>query len=110
MEYGLDLNNAEINRGSPLPLYKQVAKILRKAIINCVNIKSDMPIPPERDLARIFKIQQPTIRQALGELVKEDLIYKIRGKGTFFLSFSTKSCLSTFFIKLLQSNKVADQF
>lgn len=41
------------------------------------------PIKSEHELAALFNISRHTVRQAIGELVKEGWLYRIQGKGTF---------------------------
>jgi GntR family transcriptional regulator len=67
---------------SPVPLYTQVREILRERILD----GSDKPhsqLPAESELSRIFGVSRITVRQALGDLQKEGVIFKIAGKGTF---------------------------
>jgi GntR family transcriptional regulator len=40
-------------------------------------------MPSESELGAMFKVSRITVRQALGDLQKEGLIFKIHGKGTF---------------------------
>ena len=83
--------DTNINKNSPLPLYKQVEKILRESIRNIGGDSEDAPIPAERDLAKAFNIQRLTVRRAIEQLVREGLLYKIRGKGTFIKKASAIS-------------------
>ncbi|MBI9019164.1 MAG: GntR family transcriptional regulator [Phycisphaerae bacterium] len=45
-------------------------------------------LPSENQLARAVGIARNTVRQALAELEKEGVIYKVRGSGTFFTETS----------------------
>src|SRR5690606_5757945 len=40
-------------------------------------------MPSENELGRAFGVSRITVRQALGDLQKEGLIFKIHGEGTF---------------------------
>lgn len=67
---------------SPVPLYAQVKHILRERI----NDGTYMPhaqLPAESELSRVFGVSRITVRQALSDLQKESMIFKIPGKGTF---------------------------
>lgn len=50
------------------------------------NIKVGDKIPTEAELARLFSVNRMTVRQALDELVKDEMIIRKRGKGTFLVS------------------------
>jgi GntR family transcriptional regulator len=71
----IDLNN-------PIPYYIQVEESLKQAI-EAEEWKPGDQIPGEPNLCNIYGVSRTVIRQALGELEHEALIYKLRGKGTF---------------------------
>ncbi len=66
---------------TPIPVYQQVANILRTRI---VGLDSDRParLPNEEQLARTHAVARGTIRQALQVLTEEGLIERARGRGT----------------------------
>jgi len=66
---------------TPLPVYQQVANILRSQI---VAQESDRPVrlPNEEQLAQTHGVARGTIRQALQVLRDEGLIEQARGRGT----------------------------
>ncbi|MCP1624952.1 GntR family transcriptional regulator [Pseudomonas nitroreducens] len=67
---------------SPVPLYSQLKEVLRTRILD----GSYPPLsrmPSEAELGKAFEVSRITVRQALGDLQKEGLIFKIHGKGTF---------------------------
>ena len=73
---------AELLPLSPVPLYSQLKEILRTRILD----GSYPPLsrmPSETELGKAFDVSRITVRQALGDLQKEGLIFKIHGKGTF---------------------------
>jgi GntR family transcriptional regulator len=67
---------------SPIPLYTQIRELLRERILNGV-YKSHAQMPSENEMVRTFGVSRITVRQALTDLQKEGLIFKIHGKGTF---------------------------
>lgn len=54
-------------------------------------------IPSERELTKIFNVSRTTIRQAVSYLEKDNLIYKIHGKGIFVSENIIKQELNTFY-------------
>lgn len=71
-----------VDRSSPLPAYFQVAQDLRRRIHEC-EWPTGARIAPEHDLARDYGVSRVTIRQALAELAKDDLLERKRGSGTY---------------------------
>jgi GntR family transcriptional regulator len=67
---------------SPVPLYTQIKDILRGRILDGTYTAHEQ-MPSETEMTRTFKVSRITIRQALGDLQKEGLIFRIHGKGTF---------------------------
>ena len=66
-----------------MPLYSKVADDLRQQILTGELFDR---IPPEITLASSFQVSVPTVKRALGILEGEDVIVRIRGKGTFVRS------------------------
>lgn len=67
---------------SPVPLYSQLKELLRTKILDG-SYPSHSQMPSESELGKIYKVSRITVRQALSDLQKEGLIFKIHGKGTF---------------------------
>lgn len=67
---------------SPVPLYSQLKELLRTRILDG-SYAPGSQLPSESELVRRLNVSRITVRQALGDLQKEGLIYKIHGKGTF---------------------------
>ena len=67
---------------SPVPLYSQLKELLRTKILDG-SYPSHSQMPSESELGDIYKVSRITVRQALSDLQKEGLIFKIHGKGTF---------------------------
>lgn len=67
---------------APVPLYNQLKELLRTQILDGT-YPPESRMPSESELGDIFQVSRITVRQALGDLQKEGLIFKIHGKGTF---------------------------
>ena len=70
----------EVN--SFVPLYQQLYDNIKKQIASGIYKPGDK-LPYEGDLCKEFNISRITVRNALNELVKEDILCKKRGKGTY---------------------------
>lgn len=71
-----------IQLGGPSPLYLQIAEILRSRILQHV-YRPNQQMPSESELMSAFDVSRITVRQALGNLQSEGLIFRIHGKGTY---------------------------
>lgn len=71
-----------IERQSPIPAYYQIAVHLRSRILGR-EWQSGERIPPEETLAIEYGVSRVTMRQALAELVKDGLLARHQGRGTF---------------------------
>lgn len=67
---------------SAKPLYEQLKEILKQKI-NGGEFKPGEALPGERQLMDAYGVSRVTVRQAIGELVNEGLVYRQHGKGTF---------------------------
>lgn len=70
------------NPSSPVPLYSQIRELLRSRITDG-EFGAEGKMPSENAMVRAFGVSRITVRQALNDLQKEGLIFKIHGKGTF---------------------------
>jgi GntR family transcriptional regulator len=71
-----------LNPESPLPLYHQLAHVLREGIRTGA-YRPGSRIPSETALARRFGIGRPTVRQATDLLVRRRCLERRRGSGTY---------------------------
>ena len=83
----------EIDRQTPIPLYFQVARILRKEIESGKYPPGDC-IPTEMELQERFSVSRATVRQAIGDLVHQGLLERRRSKGTVVSSSQWETKLS----------------
>ncbi len=79
---------------SSVPLHTQLRDVLRARILDG-EYPQDSQMPSESELGALFKVSRITVRQALGDLQKEGLIFKIHGKGTFVAKPKTFQNVST---------------
>jgi len=73
-----------LNPHSPVPLYRQLADLLRDKI-RSGEYPPGNRIPSEHQLARTYAIGRPTARQATDFLVRKRLLTRRRGSGTYVL-------------------------
>ncbi|WP_020558554.1 GntR family transcriptional regulator [Thiofilum flexile] len=73
-----------LNTRSPIPLYQQLAERIRQDVAASV-YAVDTKIPSEHELASYYGIGRPTVRQATDLLVREGLLQRRRGSGTYVL-------------------------
>ena len=66
----------------PLPKYYQIAQGLREQIASG-RLKPNDQIPTEEALCHQYKVSRGTVQQAIRELVRDGLIRRERGRGTF---------------------------
>ncbi len=71
-----------LNPQSPIPLYHQLADILMAAI-RSGDYLPGARIPSEPQLAKDYGIGRPTVRQAIDLLVRQRLVARRRGSGTY---------------------------
>lgn len=71
-----------INPRSSTPIYEQIQLGIKELIIRGA-LKNGDKMPSVRQLSSILTINPNTISKAYGELEKEGIIEKVRGKGTF---------------------------
>lgn len=65
---------------SPIPLHIQIKEFLRKEIGDRGYTEK---IPSEKELMEMFSVSRTTVREAVSSLVREGVLEKVHGKGTF---------------------------
>lgn len=71
-----------INKQSKIPIYYQLEELIKQEIVT-KGLKPHSPIPSEREYAEQYGISRMTVRQAINDLVNQDVLYRARGRGTF---------------------------
>lgn len=71
-----------VNKSSKTPIYQQLATSIRQAIADHILNHGDQ-LPTDDDICVQFGISNIVVKQAYSVLAKENLISRIRGKGTF---------------------------
>lgn len=80
----------EIDPEGPVPLYQQVAAVLRQKIADGI-LPPDRPIPSASRLIQEYGVARGTALRAIGLLVEEGLVYVVPGKGTYVRRTSGKT-------------------
>lgn len=75
------LNDAGLDRASPVPLYYQLAQRMEHAIHEG-QLSSGSHLDNEIELARQLGVSRPTVRRAIGFLADKGLLIRRRGIGT----------------------------
>lgn len=71
-----------LDRNNPKPLYQQLRDILIDAI-DSGKWGPNEKIPSENELSTTYGLSRMTVRSVLTDLVKEGLLYRVQGIGTF---------------------------
>lgn len=72
--------------------YEQIVEYYKKEITNG-NLKENDRLPTEEAIAQKFNVTRVTANKAIGVLQEENLVRKVKGKGTFVSRFRYKSNL-----------------
>lgn len=67
---------------SSVPMYTQIREIIRRRVLDGT-YPPHSQMPSESQMMEAFSVSRITVRQALGDLQKEGLIFKVPGKGSF---------------------------
>ena len=86
----------ELTEISPKPLYQQVRERLLLRLIDG-NWKAGDVIPSEIQLARELGVSQGTVRKALDEMVRDNILRRKQGRGTFVANSDDAEFVFQFF-------------
>lgn len=80
------------------PLYEQVQKLIRSRIL-AGEWRSREPLPGEVSLSQEFGVSIGTVRKAMDQLMRENLVVRERGRGTFVRQGADRRSGITFRLK-----------
>jgi GntR family transcriptional regulator len=83
----------QVDRNGRLPLYHQLYEILHERIL-LRNLRPGDRLPTEAELVATYGVSRITVRKVLDMLVKEGLIYRQAGRGTFVAHATLEQGLS----------------
>ncbi len=71
-----------IERETRLPFYEQLKQLILREIA-ADGLESGHLMPSEAEMCQRYGVSRTVVRQAVGELVNEGVLHRMRGKGTF---------------------------
>lgn len=71
-----------LKKNNPIPYYLQIAQIFRDKIVSG-ELLPNSRIPSEEEIAEMYSVSRMTARNAITQLVNEDLVYRKHGLGAF---------------------------
>lgn len=72
--------DAEIDHEGPVPVFRQMADILRTRI-DRGDWQPNRPIPSEAQLVQTYGIARETVRKAIRVLVDDGMVFVVHGRG-----------------------------
>ncbi len=75
--------SSTLDRNSWEPLYNQIAEQIRARVDN--ELAPGAKIPSENELINEYNVSRNTVRLAIDKLIKQGLVYRVKGKGTFII-------------------------
>ena len=82
MDEGFSLHlTGQVSKSSPTPLYYQLFSLLKARILDGT-LALGLRLPPEEQLADLFKVSRITAKRAMDDLAAEGLVERQRGRGT----------------------------
>lgn len=85
----LELEPSLVDVESPIPTYLQIEQDIRRQISES-NLKGEVRLPRETELADLYGISRMTLRNALARLEKTNFIRRVHGLGTLVNMQSSK--------------------
>ena len=78
----VELDQIAAVHAGPYKLYHSLGQVIRSKI-QSGEWPVEAPIPAERRLMQTFGVSRATVRQAIENLVKEGILHRVHGKGTY---------------------------
>jgi GntR family transcriptional regulator len=78
----ISIASGRLDIGSPTPLYLQLAELIRMQVGDGA-VQAGGALPSERELAQTIGISRVTVRKALDVLLREGLLSRRHGSGTY---------------------------
>lgn len=97
-----------LDKNSPIPLYHQLVEKLKRGIEDGKWAINTL-IPSETELCKQYQISRGTVRQAISELIKSDLVYRNQGQGTFVAKPGLVWPVSNFYCLHKETEKNRDE-
>lgn len=79
----------KLNNSSQKPLYMQLKQIITEDIARG-KYKTGSQLPPEAEICERYGVSRITVRRAIADLVKEGILHRQQGKGTFVREHKVK--------------------
>jgi len=78
--------NFEVDKSSAIPIYAQISSWI-EAKITTGEWQANYRLPGEIELARMLDVSRGSLRKAISQLIKKNLLVQIHGRGTFVSPF-----------------------
>jgi GntR family transcriptional regulator / MocR family aminotransferase len=94
------LSIVQLNRSSDQPIYAQLYRSLRYAIL-AGQLTADFRLPSTRDMAEILDVSRNTVLEAVNQLIAEGYLEARAGSGTYITNHLGEELLTTDFNQTL---------
>ncbi|MDG3086479.1 GntR family transcriptional regulator [Vibrio hannami] len=96
-----------IDKHSPIPIYLQIEQLLTEKISNG-ELQPGDALPSEPEMTALYGVSRMTIRKAVDYLVRQGVVERQRGRGTFVSEPKAEFKMSLPLDKHLTSSEVAE--
>lgn len=99
-------DNLVIDKHSFMPFYLQIEQLLTRQIRDRRLLPGD-PLPTEAEISQQYQVSRMTARKAVDYLVRQGLVERFRGRGTFVARPDTRRKIPLPLDKHLTSSEIA---